>query len=104
MNKHFVSVVAATSEGGDYEPLYASITFPNGSTDGENVCAYVTVNSDNLVENEEYFTVLWALMTSGTSLSLEWNSTTIFLNDSNGIVPYNSSHNNVLSIASINFV
>ena len=99
---YFVSVGIATSEGGDYEPLYVSITFPTGSTDGANVCASLTVNSDNLVETEECFTVVWALITSGTSLGLGWNMTTIFLNDSDGTIPYNSIANNYfLSMTSI---
>lgn len=65
-----------------------SITFPTGSAGGAEMCASVTVNSDHMVETEEYFIVMLALETSGTSLSLGRNTSVITLIDSDGIVFY----------------
>jgi hypothetical protein len=77
-------LATATSGGGDYEPLLVPITFRTGSANGAELCAPVTVNSDNLVETEEHFTVVLELVTSGTSLSLGGNTTSMTLVDSDG--------------------
>jgi hypothetical protein len=74
----------ATSGSGDYEPLVAPVTFPAGSADGTRMCTSVTVNSDYLVEAEEYFTVRLALVSSGTSFILGNATSTITLIDSDG--------------------
>lgn len=74
------------------------LTFPSGTADGAEMCAPVIVNSDNLVEHEENFSVVLALVTSGTSLSLGRNMSAITLLDSEGIVSSLSNfivfHNN----------
>ena len=75
----------ATSGSGDYEPLAAPVTFPAGSADGAEMCAYVILNSDYLVESEEYFTAKLTLVTSGTSFTLGNTTSTIALIDSDGI-------------------
>lgn len=77
-------IVTATIISGDYDLLLVTITFPSGSADGDEMCASVTVNSDNLVEFKENFTVNLALVTSDASLSLGSNTSTITLIDSDG--------------------
>ena len=75
----------ATIISGDYDLLSVVITFPKGSVDGAEVCASISVNSDNLVEYKEDFRVILALVTSGSSLSLGNNASTVSLIDSDGI-------------------
>lgn len=79
------NVVTATSGSGDYESFSLPVTFPLGSADGAEMCASVAVNSDNLVEFEENFTVKLALVTAGASLGLGSNTSTITLTDSDGM-------------------
>jgi hypothetical protein len=74
----------ATAGGGDYGPLSALITFSNGSTDGEEVCTSVIVNSDSEVEPEEHFNVMLAIVVSGTSFGLGNKTSVINLVDSDG--------------------
>lgn len=75
---------AATSSSGDYDPISVPVTFSNGSADGTETCVFITVNSDGKVESEEYFTVMMALVTSGTSLSLGNKTSSVTLIDSDG--------------------
>lgn len=84
MNLHTI-YVPATSESGDYEQTYALLTFPSGSSYGVEMCAHMIVHSDNLVEFEENFTVVQALVTQGSSFILGNNRTAIALTDNDGI-------------------
>ena len=61
-----------------------SATFSNGSAHGTNICTNVTVNSDSEVESEEQFTVMLALVVSGTSLSLGNTTSAVILIDNDG--------------------
>ena len=61
-----------------------SVTFPNGSADGMDMCTNVSVNSDSKVESEERFMVMLALVVSGTSLSLGNKTSAVTLIDSDG--------------------
>ena len=74
----------ATSTSGDFDHLFTSVTFYNGSTDGEEQCVSVSVNSDNRVESEEHFTATLVLVTSGSSLIRGNATTAITLVDSDG--------------------
>lgn len=56
------------------------------------MCTTVSVNSDSEVESEEYFTVMLALMVSGTSLSLGNKTSVVTLTDSNGNVLLDPGH------------
>ena len=77
---------AATSGHGDYETLSMSVTFPTGSNDGTERCVSVNVHTDNAVESEEYFTVMLALVTTGTSFKIGNDTSTIVVMDSDGML------------------
>lgn len=86
-------VTIATSASGDYDLLSTQLTFPNGSEDGAEMCASVAVNSDNLVEFEEDFTIALSLVTFGTSLNIGNNLSAVTLIDNDGML-WPSSYNN----------
>ncbi len=73
---------SASVEEGDFMPLNMPLIFPTDSSDGDMVCANVTVVSDDMVECEEEFSVELTLDTIKDSLSLGNNSTLIALVDS----------------------
>ena len=75
-------VFSASVEEGDFSPLNTALTFPTDSSDGDMVCANVTLLQDSMVECVEEFTVELMLDTNKDSLSLENNSTLITLLDS----------------------
>ena len=75
---------AATSASGDYDILSIQLIFPSGSEDNAEMCASVSVNSDNLVEFEEDFTIMLSLVTFGASLNLGNNASAVILTDSDG--------------------
>jgi hypothetical protein len=77
-------MIAATIGNGDYFSLSIPLTFAPGSANGAEICAPVNARIDNLVEEEENFTVVLTLSTAGESLSLGNNVTTIILNSSDG--------------------
>ena len=79
----------ATSSEGDYASLSALLTFPNGSADGAEVCAPVTVYSDKLVEHEDKFMMALDLVTSGANFSIGNNVSSISLTDSDGMYSFN---------------
>ena len=62
------------------------VTFPVNSTNGTTKCVPLGINPDNLVESEEHFVVMLAMVTSGTSLSLGNNMLAVTLIDDNGKV------------------
>lgn len=80
----FCFCAIATIISGDYDFLSVIITFPSGSVNGTEECTSITVNFDDLVELKEDFRVILALVTSGSSLGVRNNASTISLIDSNG--------------------
>ena len=78
--------LSATDTDGDFAVLVASLGFIEDSSDGDVVCANVTVFSDDSVECDEEFTVELGLVTSKDNLNLGNNSTVITLTDSDGMV------------------
>lgn len=75
---------AATSVSGDYDLLSTQLTFPSGSENSAEMCASVSVNSDNLVEFDEDFTITLSLVTFGASLHLGNSVSAVTLTDSDG--------------------
>jgi hypothetical protein len=82
--------VYAASSDNDYSSLSKFITFVNGSSDGAEMCVSLTVNSDSLVEYEEYFVVHQSLVTSGASLSIGNNVSIVTIIDSDGVCSHAS--------------
>lgn len=62
------------------------LTFPSGSEDSAEMCASVSVNSDNLVELEEDFTITLSLVTLGAIFTLGNNVSAVTLIDSDGML------------------
>ena len=77
--------LAATSASGDFDLQSMNITFPVGSANRAVRCVTLTVNSDNLVESEEDFTVMLTLVTSGANLNLGNSVFAVTLGDSDGM-------------------
>jgi hypothetical protein len=50
------------------------------------MCTSASVNSDNLVELEEQFSITLSLVTLGASLSIGNNATIVTLTDSDGMM------------------
>ena len=73
----------ASDTDGDYVTLSnLALVFLSGSSDGDTVCANITVASDLLVECEEVFTVELTLDTTKDNLNVGNNSTFVTLMDS----------------------
>ena len=62
--------------------LFMPLTFPSGSANGVEMCATVTVNSDDFVELEEYFSLILNLESAEKSLRLGNNVSAVTLTDS----------------------
>ena len=60
------------------------VMFPVNSTNGTTKCVSVSINFDNLVESEEHFVVMLAMVTSGASLSLGNSMLAVTLVDKDG--------------------
>jgi hypothetical protein len=75
----------ASNVSGDFTSIFTFLTFGVGSADGTNVCASLMVNSDDLVEFEEYFTLVLSLETPGANINLENSITTVTITDSDGM-------------------
>ncbi len=65
--------------------LNTPLVFPSNSSDGDMMCANVTLFPDSMVECEEEFTVELNLDTIKDSLSLGDNATLVTLMDSEGM-------------------
>ncbi len=76
-------------------PSDIPLIFPTDSSDGDVVCANVTVISDGMVECEEEFSVELTLDMIKDSLSLGNNSTLITLVDSDGMTDF--TQNSIIS-------
>ena len=68
----------------DFSLLSVSLTFAPGSGDNALMCSSVNVLSDSITEPEEDFTIALALMTTGDSLHLGNNVTTVTHVDDDG--------------------
>lgn len=75
------------------------LTFGPGSTNGAELCAPVTADSDNLVESDEDFRVVLTMVTpTGTSFHLGNTGTVVTLTDSDGKWPGSTTLTLVLGI------
>lgn len=60
------------------------MTFAPGTSDGAIMCIPVTVHSDNLVESEEDFMMMLALVNPGHSVILAKNTSVVTVIDNDG--------------------
>ena len=80
--KNTITTVTTANIGRDFSLFNSSLTFVPGSSDGDEMCSWVTVHIDNLVESDEDFVVNLSLVTPmGTSFSLGNTETTVTLTD-----------------------
>ena len=77
--------VAATNS--DFFLLTIPLTFAPGSADSAEVCTTLSATVDNIVEEDESFTVTLTLATPGPSLSIENNITTVAILDGDRMLP-----------------
>jgi hypothetical protein len=60
--------------------------FLTGSDNETEICVQVTVHTDNVVEHEEYFSVILTLVTTGASLKTTNDTSTVIIVDSDGML------------------
>lgn len=78
--------ITATTSNGDFSFTSMAQTFASGSANGAEMCASVSLMSDNLVESDENFTVELSLLTlAGTSLRLGNTETSVTIIDTDGM-------------------
>lgn len=61
--------------------LLIPLTFTPGSADGAEACTALSALEDDIVEGDEEFIVMVTLTTTGPSLSIENNATTVNILD-----------------------
>ena len=88
----------ATSGSGDFDLQSRVETFPSSSANGTEKCVSITVNSDNLVESQEEFTVSLDLVTTGTNLHLSIDTSTVTLIDGEGTLFFGSTFSQAIML------
>ena len=76
-----------TATSDDFSALSSlSLAFPPQSVNGEQICANLTLVTDNLVECEENFTITLELMTSNEILTIGNAVAVVIITDIDGMV------------------